>query len=169
MQLQSTLSSAQIQEAARLARPRYFWLRFFAYSWYATLLCVVAIVTDANSLIHNQPIRWNGTLTLLGIAAVLYGVRYTRWRNRLEKAADRYSGTTTVSLDSDGVRTRKDSGSTTFVPWSSCTKWSEGRNVFVLTSKDGTTMLPVNDSNRDSVRALLRGNIVSSGNIPAGV
>jgi hypothetical protein len=169
MQLQSTLTSAQIQEAARLARPRYFWLRFILASWYSTFICVAVVVADATAILHHRPIRWNDTAFALALAAVFYGLRWSRWKARLSKVAAIRSRTTSISLDPDGIRTRQESGATTFVPWAGFTKWSEGKNVFLLASKDGTTILPVGESNRDSVRALLQGSIVGSGRIPARV
>jgi len=169
MQLQSTLTSAQVQEAARLARPRFFWLRFFAYSWYSTALCVVVLYTDVNALLQHKPIHWDATGTLLGLALLFYGLRYSRWRARLAKVASTRTRNTSISLDTDGVRTRQESGATTFVPWTSFTKWSEGKNVFLLTSASGTTVLPVDETNRDSVRALLQGYVVGAGRVPARV
>jgi YcxB-like protein len=169
MQIQSTLTSAQIQEAARLARPRHFWLRFFAYSWYSTALCVVVLYADARAYLAHKPVPWNSTAGLLAFAGILYALRYSRWRNRLSKAVAARTGTASISLDTDGIRTRQQSGTTTFVPWSGFTKWSEGRNVFLLTRNDGKTILPVDESNRDSVRALLQGYVVSSDRVPARV
>ena len=169
MQLQSTLTSAQVQEAARLARPRFFWLRFFAYSWYSTALCVVVLYTDVNALLQHRPIHWDTTGTLLGLALLFYGLRYSRWRARLAKVAATRTRNTSISLDTDGVRTRQESGATTFVPWASFTKWSEGKNIFLLTSASGTTVLPVDETNRDSVRALLQGYVVGAGRVPARV
>jgi len=169
MQLQTTLTSAQVQEAARLARPRFFWLRFFAYSWYSTFICVAVVVADVNAVAHHHPIRWNDTGFALALAALFYGLRYSRWRSRLSKVAATRSRNASISLDTDGVRTRQESGATTFVPWTGFTKWSEGKNVFLLTSKDGTTILPVDETNRDSVRALLQGYIVDAGRVPARV
>jgi hypothetical protein len=169
MQLQSTLTSAQIHEAARLARPRYFWLRFFAYSWYSTALCVVAVYTAADALLRHKPIPWDATGGALAFALLFYGLRWSRWKRRLSRVAAIRSRAASISLDPDGIRTRQESGATTFVPWTGFTKWSEGRNVFLLTSKDGTTVLPVDDGNRDSVRALLQGYIVGSGRLPARV
>lgn len=169
MQLQTTLTSAHIREAARLARPRYFWLRFFAYSWYSTTLCVIVLYQDANALLQHKPIRWDATAGLLGLAAVLYGIRYSRWRARLSRVAAVRSRTASISLDTDGVRTRQESGAVTFVPWTGFTKWTEGRNVFLLKSKDGATILPVDETNRDSVRSLLQACVIDSDRVPLRV
>jgi len=170
MQLQSTLTSAQVQEAARLARPRHFWLRFFAYSWYATALCVVALYTGADALFRHKPIPWDTAAGVFAFALLLYGIRWSRWKRRLSKVAARRSqSAASISLDPDGMRTRQESGAATFVPWTGFTKWSEGKNIFLLTRKDGTTVLPVDEGNRDSVRALLQGYVAGSGRLAARV
>jgi hypothetical protein len=169
MQLRSTLTSADVHEAARLARPRLFWLRFFAYSWYATALCALAVIAAVRALLDHRPINWDTTGGLLAFAALLYGIRWTRWRSRLSKVAAVRSRAASISLDPDGIRTRQESGATTFVPWAGFSKWTEGKNVFLLRGKDGTTILPVDEGNRDSVRALLQGNIAVSGRAPARV
>lgn len=163
MQLRSALTTADIQDAARLARPRFFWLRFLAASWYSTALCVAVLYSIGNALAQHHPINWNDAGLMLGLAALFYGIRWSRWRSRLGRAAAPRNRAASISIDPDGIRTKQESGATSFAPWASFSKWTEGRSVFVLSGKEGSMILPVDDGNRDSVRALLQGNIAGSG------
>jgi glyoxylase I family protein len=63
--------------AARLARPRHFWLRFFAYCWYATALCAVALYTGADALLRRQPVPWDTTAGVFAFALLQEDPRVT--------------------------------------------------------------------------------------------
>lgn len=161
MEIRSTVTPEELREAVRLARPRYFWLRFAAANWYATLLLVVVIVANVNAVIHHQPAKWNNTLLFLVLVAALYGFSWYRWNSKVSKAATSSNvRSSLLSLDSDGIRTKLDSGASSFVPWASYSKWAEGRSVFLLSGRDGTMVIPADDGSRDSIRELLQSKIV---------
>jgi len=156
MQIRSTISPLEIREAARLSRPRYFWLRFFAANWYATVICFLVIWAGMNALIHHEHLRWAYLTTMLAIGGFLMGFSWYRWNVSLSKTVEAVSARSgTLSLDSDGVRTTLITGALVFVPWSSYSKWVEGKSIFLLTGSDGATIVPIDDGMRDIVRGLL--------------
>lgn len=160
MQVRAAASPQEVREAARLLRPRSFWFKFFLANWYATLLCLVALGADANGLLHHRHLPWGPAVGLLAVGAALLGFSWYRWNARLSKAAAaaiERSGT--LSLQSSGVQTTLATGASTFVPWSSFTKWREGNSVFVLSGKDGTAIVPIDNGNRESIRSLLKDKI----------
>ncbi|GGA57397.1 hypothetical protein GCM10011507_05930 [Edaphobacter acidisoli] len=160
MQVRATVSASEMQEAARLSRPRRFWLRFFAANWYATALCVIALGAGINALIHHEQVKWDVMGMLLAIGGGFIGFSWYRWNAALAKAAQNASARSgTLSLDADGVRTQLASGTSTFLPWSTYSKWTEGTSVFLLTGNDGATVVPIDDGNRDAIRSLLTSNI----------
>jgi len=169
MQLRSALTTADIQEAGRLARPHYSWLRFLLASWYSTVLCVGALYGLSNDVVHHRPIQWKATVLVLGLAGFFYWLRWSRWKSRLGKATAQRNRAASISVDADGIRTRQESGATSFTPWASFNKWTEGKNVFLLSGEKISILLPVDDGNRDTVRALLQGNIAMAGRALAGV
>ena len=161
MQVRSTITPEEMQEAIRLARPKNFWLRFIVANWYTTALFTLVILATASASLHHRPVKWNGVGLFFLIIAALYGYSWYRWKARIARVASSRSRYESISVDSDGVRTTSGSGASAFIPWRSYSKWSEGRNVFLLMSKDVTTILPADDGNRDSIRAVLRSNISS--------
>src|SRR5579875_2438705 len=137
MQVRATVSPSEIQEAARLLRPRRFWLRFFAANWYATALCVVAVGGGINRLIHHEKVNWDVMAIVLAIGVGFISFSWYRWNSALAKIAESASARSgTLSLDADGVRTQLASGTSTFLPWSTYNKWTEGKSVFLLTGND---------------------------------
>jgi hypothetical protein len=161
MQLKTDLSPGELREAGRLLRPRNFWWKFLLASWYATALLIVAIaVLIDNTLIEHEPPKWEAILVCLALAAFRYGISWTRWNARLTKAAGTLKpGPGTRTLESSGIRTTLENGATSFTPWSSYTKWVAGDTVFVVTGSGGSVVLPVDQSNRDSLRGLLQSHI----------
>lgn len=139
-----------------MSRGKSFWLRFFAANWYATIICLLILGVAANALIYHQQAKWGDMSAIFAIFAFFIGLSWYRWNARLAKmAGTATSQAGTLSLDSDGIRTILASGASTFVPWSSYSKWTEGKNVFLLTGKDGAAILPIDESSRNSIRAFL--------------
>jgi hypothetical protein len=156
MQVRATISPSELQEAIRMSRSRYFWLRFFAANWYATLICLVVIGVAVNALVHNEHPKWRAMAIMFAIGSFFIGwswYRSNRGSSAGAKALSARSGT--VSLDADGIRTILTSGASTFIPWSSYAKWKEGKSVFLLTGSEGLAILPIEEGSRDAVRGIL--------------
>jgi hypothetical protein len=160
MQVRAAIAPDELKEAARLSRPRYFWLRFFAANWYATAICLLVIGVGVNALIYHEHPKWGSMGIIFAIGAFFIGLSWYRWNARLSKAAGAASARSgTLALDMDGIRTTLVSGASTFVPWSSYSKWAEGRTVFLLTGKDGAAILPIDYGSREAIRGLLMSKI----------
>jgi len=160
LQIRLQLTPAEVQEAISLSRPRNFWFKFLLRNWYLTLICLLVIGADINVVLHGKTPRWDATIALFAIAAVFMGASWFLWRGRMSAAIRNASSRVqALSMDPDGVRSSLISGSSTFVPWSSYTKWIEGATVSVLIGKDGMVIVPVDESNREMVRGLLSAHI----------
>jgi hypothetical protein len=156
MQIRSTITPDELQEAVRISRPKRFWLRFFAANWYSSAICLLIIGVAIHALVYNEHPKWGSMAVGFAIFASFIGFSWYRWNAKLSKIAEAASARSgTFSLDADGVRTILASGSSTFVPWSSYDKWTEGKNVFLLTGKDGSAIIPIDDGNRETLRGLL--------------
>ncbi|HZY63015.1 MAG TPA: YcxB family protein [Edaphobacter sp.] len=161
MQVRATVSATELQEAARLSRPRLFWLKFFAANWYSSVICLLVVGVAINALINHERMNWGAMAMVFAICVGFIGFSWFRWNSSLAKSAEAASARAgTLSLDSDGVRTRLASGTSTFIPWSTYSKWIEGRSVFLVTGNDGTTVIPIDDGNRDAIRSLLMSKIL---------
>jgi hypothetical protein len=156
MQIRATVSPSELQEAARMSRPRYFWLRFFAANWYSTVICLLVIGVAVDALINHKHPKWGAMAIFFAVFSSLIGLSWYRWNANLSKSAGRVSALSgTLSLDNDGIRTILASGASTFVPWSSYSKWTEGKSIFLLAGRDGSAILPIDDGYRDTIRSLL--------------
>jgi hypothetical protein len=160
MQIRSQVTPEEVQEAAKFMRPRRFWFRFFTANWYASLLVGVVVGADVLRLNNAKPIPLDQSGILLAVAACMFVLSYFLWNRKVCKnllaATSRLQS---INLDPDGLHMQLITGATTFVPWSSFNKWIEGKTVFVLFGKDGTTILPADDASRDSIRAMMTSNI----------
>jgi hypothetical protein len=162
MEIRSSLTAMELREVARLSRSRYFWLRFLAVNWYATLLAGALIVVTTQTAIHHQPLKWRDFLIVLAVVAALYAYswfRYTRNFSRL--AARSASRNRTITLESDGIHSQAESGATSFVPWESYDRCLEGKLIFLLKGNDAVMAIPFDEMTRDSLRTYLRSNIVA--------
>jgi hypothetical protein len=160
MQIQAPTTPGEIREAARMSRPRYFWLRFLISNWYATALCLVSVGVSISSLIQHENPKTGPAATLFGVGAIFLVLSWYRWDLKLTKSAELASARSgALSLDDDGVRTTLATGASTFLPWSSYSKWIEGELVFVLTGRDAATIIPLDNSNREAIRGLLMSKI----------
>jgi hypothetical protein len=163
MQVRTNLSQAELRDATRLARPKSFWFRFALANWYATAVCVGIIAVAIHALIEHQQPSWKGLGIFFLLGCVRFAISWNRWNERLKKAGEKANaGLSTRSLDTDGIRTTLVSGASSFAPWSSFTKWTEGKRLFVLTGSDGPVVLPIDEGNRDSLRSLLQSHIAVS-------
>jgi hypothetical protein len=160
MQLRATLSSSELKEAALIARPTRFWLRFFAANWYSTGICLAILCMAIHGVVTHQQLEWrNMVLAFCAFAAIIW-FRWNRWNARVAKIADTESARSGVLiLDNDGIRTTLQTGTSNFVPWSSYKQWKEGKRVFLLTGKEGDAIIPIDDGFRDSIRILLTSKI----------
>ena len=160
MRIRTDITPTEVQEAVLLSRPPRFWLKFFAANWYMSLLSLLVIGVDVNVLLHHGTPQRGPTGILLAIAGIFIYFSWSRWKskvsNSLKTANQKIE---TLSLDPDGVRIKLNSGASTFVPWSSYSKWTEGESIFLLVGKDGLTILPTDEGNRASVRGLLASQI----------
>lgn len=160
MQIRLQLTPAEIQEAIRLSRTKNFWFKFALGNWYLALICLFVVGADIDAAFHGRTPRWDATGVLFAIAAVVMCASWFLWKGRMSAAIrNANSRVQMLSLDPDGVRSNLNSGSSTFVPWSNYTKWVEGATVSVLISRDGIVIIPVDGSNRDTVRSLLSGHV----------
>jgi hypothetical protein len=159
VQIRATLSPSELKEAARISRPRRFWLRFFAANWYSTAICLLVVGIAINALLNHQDVRWGPMAGVFAFGAFFICLSWFRWNAALEKAANAISAkSATVSLDADGIRATFANGGSSFVPWSSFSAWKEGKNIFLL-SGENSAVLPIDDGNRDSIRSLLMSRI----------
>jgi hypothetical protein len=160
MHVRSAATPQEIQEAIRLIRPTHFWLKFMAANWYASLICILVIGVDVNAVMNHRLVKLGPSALMLAIGAALIGYSWYRWNAKLSKS---FQAANTriddLSLDADGIRIKVNTGTSTFVPWSSYEKWTEGKSVFLLSGKDGTTILPIDEGSRDAIRGLLMSNV----------
>jgi hypothetical protein len=160
MQIRTASTAGEIQEAISLSRPKNFLFKFIAANWYATLIGVLVVAADVNQMAHGRTPRWDLTALLLAVCGALMGYSWFRWNAKVSNALRASTARIeSLSLDGDGVRVLLRTGTSTFIPWSSYTKWVEGKVVFVLTGKDGGAILAIDDGNRDTVRGLLSSHI----------
>lgn len=160
MQIRTDVTPTEVKEAIMLSRPRRFWLRFFAANWYMSLLSLGVIGVDLNTLLHHGTPEWGPTGILLAIAGGFIYFSWFRWNSKVSsslRTANRRIES--LSLDRDGVKIKLRSGASTFVPWSSYSRWIEGKDIFLLVGEDGVTIVPTDEGSRASVRGLLASQI----------
>ena len=160
MQIRTNITPTEVQEAVMLSRSRRFWLKFVAANWYMSLLALGVIGADINVLVNHRTPQWGPTGILLAIATAFIYFSWYRWKTKVSKSLQTANGRIEcLSLDPDGVRIKLDSGASTFVPWSSYSRWAEGKSIFLLVGKDGVTIVPADEGSRESVRGLLASQI----------
>jgi hypothetical protein len=160
MQVRAKVSPQEIREAARMSRPTSFWFKFFLANWYSLGLALVVIAANVTALANHRHVQVRPVATLLAICAFFIGYRWYRWNDRISRAALAASGRSgTLALETSGIQKTLATGASTFVPWASYTGWREGKSVFVLSGKDGSTVIPIDDGTRESIRGLLASNI----------
>ena len=160
MQIRTASTSGEIQEAISLSRPKNFWFKFAIANWYATFICVAVIAVDVNQMAHGRAPRWDLTALLVAVCGALVGYSWYRWNARVSNSLRVSTARIeSLSLDGDGIRVTLRTGTSTFIPWSSYTKWMEGKTVFLVTGKDGAAILAIEDGNRETIRGLLSSNI----------
>jgi hypothetical protein len=156
MQVRATISPSELQEAVRMSRPKYFWLRFLGANWYATTICLLIVGVAINALVNHEHANWKSMALFFTICASLIGWSWYRSNTAVSAAAKTLSARSgTVSLEADGIRTTLLSGASTFVPWSSFSTWKEGESVFLINGKDGIAILPIDDGFRETMRGIL--------------
>jgi|HubBroStandDraft_4_1064222.scaffolds.fasta_scaffold692736_1 hypothetical protein len=162
MEIRSSLTAGELREVARLSRSRFFWLRFAATNWYATLLAVALIVVVTNGAIHHQQIDWRETLIVLAVVAALYAVSWFRYTRKFSRLASRSAARNrTCTLEADGIHTQSESGAMSFTPWRAFDLCFEGKLIFLLKGKNAIMAVPFDQINRDSLGTYLRSNIVA--------
>jgi hypothetical protein len=160
MEIRASFTTAELREVGRLSRSRFFWLRFLAVNWYATLLAVALISVLVNSQIHHQPMLWKQFLIVLAVVAALYAYAWFRYTRKFSRLAARSAARNkTCMLDGDGIHTQAESGATSFVPWESFDRCMEGKLIFLLKGNDAVMAIPFDETNRDSLRGYIRSNI----------
>ena len=156
MRIRATITPSELQEAARMSRSKYFWLRFFVANWYATALCLLLIGVAINALVSGGHPQWGAMGLLFVICSFFIWFSWYRYNRSLPKSASGMSERAgTLLLGPDGIKMELASGASTFIPWSSYTKWQEGKSVFVITGKEGATVIPIEDGSNHTIRNLL--------------
>jgi hypothetical protein len=156
MQVRPTVTPAEVREAINLSRSKYFWLKFITANWYATLICAAVIGVDVNLILQGQTPKWGGSAGMLAVGAALMFYSWFRSHSKVSKSLQEASARIeNLALDPDGLRIKLNSGTFTFIPWSSYNEWTEGKSIFLLTGKDGAAIIPVDESNRTAIRRLL--------------
>ena len=163
MEIRASFTTAELREVARLSRSRFFWLRFLAANWYATLLTAGLIVFVTGAIARHQQMEWRRLLIGLAVIAGLYAYAWFRYTYKFSRLAARSaSRNRTATLDSEGIRTLAESGATSFVPWKSFDRCIEGKLIFLLKGNNATMAIPCDDANREMLRGYLRSNIAAS-------
>jgi len=160
MQIRPTITRDEIGEAIRLSRTKNFWFKFFLRNWYASLILIAVVGADAGKLLRGQAPNWTATIALLAVVVAAMGATWFLLQRRSSQILRKsVSSIETLSLDPDGVRISFNTGSSSFLPWSIYSKWAEGARIFLLTGKDGVTIIPADESSRGTIRGLLSANI----------
>ena len=162
MEIRTSLTSAELREVARMSRSWRFWVHFFATNWYATALAVTLIGVVTNGAIHHQFMPWKDFLIVLAAVAALYGYSWFRYNRKLSRIAARSAALNrTRTLEADGIHTLTEGGVTSFMPWRAFDRCMEGKLIFLLKGNDAIMAVPCDDTNRDTLRTYLRGNIMA--------
>ena len=157
MQIRPAATPSELQEAARLSRPRNFWWRFLAANWYATAICLLILGTALSGLRADSHLHWNLMALYLLVFGFFLWLSWYRYHARVAKSLG--VARSSLQLDLDGVRTVLHDGTSIFLPWSRFQSWREGKAVFVLITTDGTLVLPADEGQRGSMRTLLASKI----------
>lgn len=160
MKIRATITPSEIQEAARITRGKRFWLRFFVANWYGTVICLLVLGTAIHGVFNGTHLHYGPMLLCFLLFGSLIWFSYYRYTRGLSTAAARLNAdAATISLEQDGIKTVAASGASSFAPWSIFTSFAEGRSVFVLSGRERTIVLPVDEPHREVIRGLLRSKI----------
>ena len=163
MEIRTRVSPEEVKEAIELSRPRNFWFKFLLSNWYASLIGLLVIAADGNSLIHGQSVKWGPSAGLLVFVVVALWYSWYSWNGKVSKVLQTASSRIQcLALESDGAKILTETGASSFLPWSSYKTWSEGMKIFLLQGKDGMTILPIDDGSRETLRNLLQSKIAGS-------
>jgi hypothetical protein len=163
MQVRTASSAAELRDAAWISRSRYFWVKLSARNIHAMMILAVLLGVIVLSLIHHETPKFEQCMEMLVVLAFVCLMTWYRWNKMLKQnGAALKPRAGMMSLDGDGIRTTLETGATSFVPWGSYVKWVEGKKVFVLTGSDGSTILPIDEGNRDLLRGTLQSHIAAS-------
>jgi YcxB-like protein len=139
MQVVMNVTPEEYKQALQLNRARYYWWILLNGGFGGVVLLVVGLCFIVSRFLGGQ--RFDaGLAVLLLIPASWTLLRWHRIERIIAQMAEKVSGT--ASLEREGVRLTKPSGTTTFVPWARFTGWNEGPNVFTLKSKDSLRVIP---------------------------
>ena len=105
MQVRSTLTPEEYREAALLSRSKYFWLRFFAANWYASIICLLILGVGISDLIHHTQPRWDLMALYLAVFGGFIAFSWYRYNEKIAKAGVAQNADTQVHI----ARSRRDS------------------------------------------------------------
>jgi hypothetical protein len=143
MQVRAQLTPEELKDAARLIRPKMFWLRMALANWYALTILIAVVGAIIYHAMNSLPYNWAGALGVAGIALLFLGFSWWRYNSRIGKITDRWNKNCgNSSLDTDGIRTDAANGATTFVPWSAYSTWKEGKLVFLVKGDNAEQVIP---------------------------
>jgi hypothetical protein len=160
-QIKGKLTEADLNDARRLVRPKTYWLKLVAASWYGILLLGVILWATVAGLVGASHPNWTG---LAGIWVVIAGIvawsfHSTKRTSAKELAALDAARPDWIGLEHPGVTLNGPKGATAFQPWNSFTGWREGKRVLLLDMEAGrfiiVSVAELPEGEKQSIRQLL--------------
>jgi len=167
MEVSTRVSRAEMQESIHLNRTTKSWAALIFGNLHLMLYSIAFLigagVAIGKAVSGHDPDLWRELLILIGILLFLAAIMYFKWSGNPSKTAKRINALNgTVRFESEGLHERLGSGASSFIPWTTVTRWKEGKRVFmVCTGRTFRTIAKAQMSEGDIVylRAILQANV----------
>jgi hypothetical protein len=165
MEFSGNVRREDLDDIARLIRPKRYWLRLVWETWHgAALMLAILWATVAGFLGQTHPNWTAGAVIWAVIAGIISWTAYSVRRERTQLLTElRSAMPERFTLASGGIRWTGLDGRDVVVPWSDVTAWRESGRVVVLERAGRpAAILPVGDLTeleRQRVRDLIRSQI----------
>src|ERR1700742_2974035 len=116
MQISGKLTTEDLDDVRRIIRPKFYWLKVLAASWYGILLFGAIIWATIAGLLGKTHPNWTGLGILwLVIAALAAQVFYKAKKSSAKELAALNAGLPDwISLEDSGIKTNGPNGATSF-------------------------------------------------------
>jgi hypothetical protein len=163
MQLPGKINDADLKDIQKVARSRFYWLKFLLANGYG--IAVLGAITWATILAlrgRTTP-NWNAlTLTWVVIAGIVVWAFYSS-KKKSDREFTQLNAALPEQVDvtDDGLHLAGPNGAKVYFPWNSFVEWREGQRVILIRQRaeKSFVVLPVaqlSQVEREPIRQLLR-------------
>ena len=171
LQFRGKITEADRKDVGNVIRKKSYWVKLVLGNLYGFCLLAAIVVATIAALVSNGDTKPNwagiGVIWLVLGAILAWLIQSTKRKLARELVRLNAALPDWINVGDDGVKFEGPNGAKAFHPWSSFTRFREGRRVMVLDQYDGkqVVMLPVSDLSeveRQTIRQYLQSHIQPS-------